>query len=424
MEHNYFIPLVQTPPATSAVYWDSVSELSEEYPCSALLQVMRAKLALDLNKPEKNQLLKRASISVIDRSLLKQYVEDEVIQAHPPMHWHSWNAKAIEELPTDAEIKAEEEAEIEVLEAIAEENAVVENIETPIVEFKPEAHGILTVNPIPEPVIEQEPYYVPVGPELVNDLLANLKALEKTHHKYEEELALHPIASENLTIEAPVSVSINNSSIEVPVNEEVSPELILDSESETETSIPQTEKPEPVSLFWEAPQDFVPAYEASSVTEEIAEIKESTEVLSDDEKTFLHAELDVQEANAMFEFEEETITETSIITETVPSIALDPAPIVQPKAIEEDLIDKFIANNPKIAINKQAAFQNSDATTFHESETYVVPEITTENMANIYLKQGNKDKAVETYLKLILKFPEKTAYFTSQIQQAVSSAKK
>jgi hypothetical protein len=44
------------------------------------------------------------------------------------------------------------------------------------------------------------------------------------------------------------------------------------------------------------------------------------------------------------------------------------------------------------------------------------PEVVTESMAEVWLKQGNRDKAIETYNKLSLRNPAKSAYFAAKIE--------
>ena len=135
MENNYFEPLLQTPPASSAVYWNVIQELSEEFPSSSLVQILRAKLAADLNKPEKGSLLKSASVAVLDRALFKQYFENEAIPQPKPVQWKSWEFSP--QPSNDAPIVTEEpeiQEQVVTLEPKAE--VVVETIiiEEPIVE--------------------------------------------------------------------------------------------------------------------------------------------------------------------------------------------------------------------------------------------------------------------------------------------------
>ena len=48
-------------------------------------------------------------------------------------------------------------------------------------------------------------------------------------------------------------------------------------------------------------------------------------------------------------------------------------------------------------------------------------EVVTEAMAEVWIKQGNKEKAIETYNKLSLLNPDKSAYFASLAEQLKNS---
>lgn len=50
-------------------------------------------------------------------------------------------------------------------------------------------------------------------------------------------------------------------------------------------------------------------------------------------------------------------------------------------------------------------------------ETIDFEEIISETLAKLYIKQGHKEKGIRMYDKLILKFPEKSVYFASEIEK-------
>jgi tetratricopeptide (TPR) repeat protein len=81
-----------------------------------------------------------------------------------------------------------------------------------------------------------------------------------------------------------------------------------------------------------------------------------------------------------------------------------------------DLIDKFLEELPHIKpkpLEKTATVHND----ISEASIEAHDDFMTETFAKILIKQGNFEKAIEIYKKLILKFPEKNTYFVSQIKE-------
>lgn len=81
---------------------------------------------------------------------------------------------------------------------------------------------------------------------------------------------------------------------------------------------------------------------------------------------------------------------------------------------EGDLIDKFLAENPRITPSRerQAAQQDDISKPFTEQTDGLVSE----TLAKIYVKQKYYSRAIDIYDKLCLKYPEKSSYFASQIK--------
>ncbi|MCO5725724.1 tetratricopeptide repeat protein [Robiginitalea marina] len=77
-----------------------------------------------------------------------------------------------------------------------------------------------------------------------------------------------------------------------------------------------------------------------------------------------------------------------------------------------ELIDRFIARNPKITPGERTP---SDVD-IRESLKLDKKELMTETLARVYLEQGKYKKAIQAYRILILKYPEKSSFFADQIK--------
>ena len=77
-----------------------------------------------------------------------------------------------------------------------------------------------------------------------------------------------------------------------------------------------------------------------------------------------------------------------------------------------DLIDKFLADIPNIRPKPVEDFVEYDISTTSVDEH---DDFMTETLAKIFIRQKNYQKAIDTYSKLSLKFPEKSTYFANQI---------
>ena len=135
----------------------------------------------------------------------------------------------------------------------------------------------------------------------------------------------------------------------------------------------------------------------------------SLEISNEDSFTFSFEDSHVDEATDKKDVEDSVKQET-----TVDLLELD---MSQPKAEDEpsdDLIDHFLKVNPRIVPKLDLEDSRGDISQPGLEEN---DEIVTETLASIYEQQGHFLKAKEAFQKLILKFPEKSTYFASRIQE-------
>jgi hypothetical protein len=79
-----------------------------------------------------------------------------------------------------------------------------------------------------------------------------------------------------------------------------------------------------------------------------------------------------------------------------------------------DLIDNFLKEQPKLNIKPgENSFEDEEIPEEEDNSKEFVSEI----LAEIYWKQGNRNKAIHIYEKLSLNFPEKSSYFAAQIEK-------
>jgi len=103
----------------------------------------------------------------------------------------------------------------------------------------------------------------------------------------------------------------------------------------------------------------------------------------------------------------------------VPDFELEEEPVHSSDTFH--LIEKFIEENPAFVPNRLELSETRDDISLHsivENE-----DLVTETLAIVYTKQKLYGKAISIYEKLILKFPEKSAYFATRIEELRNNIK-
>ncbi|MBW2962401.1 hypothetical protein [Mesonia aestuariivivens] len=143
---------------------------------------------------------------------------------------------------------------------------------------------------------------------------------------------------------------------------------------------------------------------------EITTTKEKLKELGREEKLALGKPLEFNKKEEYSFSEWLKLTHTKEINREIATSSEEPLNENQSKKF--DLIDNFIANNPKISPSKE-----------HKSKEVKLADkgpsnqLMTETLARVYLEQKNYSKAIQAYKILILKNPEKSGLFADQIKE-------
>jgi len=84
------------------------------------------------------------------------------------------------------------------------------------------------------------------------------------------------------------------------------------------------------------------------------------------------------------------------------------------------LIDKFLSSEPRAirqSLEGEHSLSGAPVKDLLEKSTFENDEFITETLATIYFQQKNYEKALDAYTKLSLKYPEKSVYFATRIEE-------
>ncbi len=342
-------------------------EVENGYPYFQSVKVLLVKALHNEGDITFDKTLKRVAAAIPDRRRLF-----EVIHQHESGEW-----RVEKEEVSEQKEERREESKPEIEEALLIETHAI--VEEPVVEMP------LVVE---QPVTEEKPVE-PAVEELKVTAIKPIIISEDSGERRADRVEESPVLE-------------NEAKIEEPVTEEVKPEPLV--EGNLPVFVPEIDY---LSLLANEPA----REEEHSLPASVVETEEEAVIAHEVTKVVAEAkQLEAPPSNLSFGdwlhfIKDHTVPQAEAITKEQKAETEKPNP--------NELIDKFIAAEPRIVPQKAEFFSPANASRKSMMDD---EEIVSETLAKVYAAQGNIPKAIRIYEKLSLLNTEKSTYFAAQIE--------
>lgn len=139
-------------------------------------------------------------------------------------------------------------------------------------------------------------------------------------------------------------------------------------------------------------------------------------------KNFIEQPLKVRKTNKEVEKQVEESIKQSGVKQVEESNIIEEInsyrePDLSENPTREEVRKRFLRIEPPETPNSETEIESAEIETVIKRSATSDFKIVTETMAQIYLKQGNKDKALQIYRQLLADNPKKSVYFAARIRE-------
>lgn len=368
MNKQKFVEFIRKPANLTSKDLEDLESVVETFPYFQNARIILAKGGKIKDLPDSKKKIATAAIYATNRALLKKYIQDELIFLRP--------LEVHESILADKKV-AEKAPQVATSPKPAEQRKPEKSTEveetTPAVKEKPPSS--LTNEDIKKP----EPIDAPISSEvdehndlddLITDLWHDIEELRKSKAKF---LAIEKRLEEDEAVEKAVEKATKKSKESKPTTKKTT------ATKKTTGSKKSTAKSATSTAKKTATKKTSSTTKKPAAKKSTASAKKTTTPKSKSESPKKEDKTD-------------------------------------PKALQNSIIDQFINSEPAMPPARKNDGTGSSEDLSKDSAE-LNPEVASEYLAEIYLEQGNKPRALQIYEKLIVKFPEKSVYFADIIEK-------
>lgn len=423
MNKHKFVQYLRSPKELDRGALIELESIVEEYPYFQSARTLLAKAGKNLKSKKAKLYVSSAAVYATDRGLLKRYINDELIFLNPLTVHESHEAELERDL-TKA-VKSNKLATSRNKKPSEKEKPKTKNLK---ISNRPKKakDGYLTMDDLKTETPSGLDDMIAELYKDMEELKVNREKLKTIEDQLEEDEAvdeaLKKVASkaeeEQETEEQQETEGIESKEESTDVEIEDKPEVNPESNSEEEKDTPDDPDEAPTSTREKEPIKKASESRSARISSIDSEVEISksltgarkSETEEDESKEEPEENKDESDSGQQQE-NEATATDDVDQTESEPKAQKD-----SPKKEQSQIIDDFIKNNPSIT---PVAKDNKD---FNQSDLSwtsgdLHPDIASEYLAEIYLEQGHKDRALQILEALIVRFPEKSFYFADIIKK-------